>query len=88
MPVVAKPWEEMTQGEQLQELTGLGMTKLKEILLRPIDYDSPSALKHERLKTDIALGVMTRQIRVDENRLRDRQEHGFADILAELLKVK
>ena len=89
LPAVAKPWEEMTPGEQLQELTVLGMTRLKAILLRPIDYDNPlSASKQERLQSDIGLGLMSRLIRVDDNRLRDKRETGFADMLKKLLETK
>ena len=86
LPAVNKPWGEMSPAEKLRELTALGLDKTREILLRDIDYSDPaSALKRERLIADTALGLLSRQIRVDEAQYREPpSDHGWDDLLARL----
>ena len=86
LPAVNKPWGEMSPAEKLRELTALGLDKTREILLRDIDYSDPAlALKHERLVTDTALGLLARQIRVDEARYREPpNDRGWDELLARL----
>jgi len=76
----------MSPAEKLRELTALGLDKTREILLRDIDYGDPVlALKHERLVTDTALGLLARQIRVDEARYREPpNDRGWDELLARL----
>jgi len=86
LPAVDKPWEEMSPAEKLRNLTVLGLDKTREILLRDIDYSDPVlALKHERLVTDTSLGLLSRQIRVDEAQYREPPtDRGWDDLLARL----
>src|SRR5437868_1436427 len=86
LPAVDKPWGEMSPAEKLRELTALGLDKTREILLREVDYSDPAlALKHERLVTDTSLGLLARQIRVDEAQYRaPPNDRGWDELLARL----
>jgi hypothetical protein len=86
LPAVDKPWEAMSPAEKLRDLTVLGLDKTRAILLRDIDYSDPAlALKRERLVTDTALGLLARQIRVDEARYREApSDTGWNELLARL----
>ena len=71
-------------GKELQELTGLSLGVLREILTRKRAWKGDQ-LKLQGLKKEAAVSVMNAQMRVDENVLRVRQAEALGPVLAALL---
>ncbi len=72
LPVApAPPWQDQTHPEKLSTLTGKALDKTREILDLPCD---PGNLKLLAIQKDAALSVLSTQTKVDENRLRQRED--------------
>ncbi len=69
------PWEDQTNAEKLSTLTGKALDTTRAILDLPVD---PSNLKLLSIQKDAALSVLSTQAKVDENRLRDREQRDGA----------
>ncbi len=76
----ALPWQDQSHPEKLNTLTGKALDKTREILDLPCD---PANLKLLSIQKDAALSVLSAQVKVDENRLREREhgDRGLADLL-------
>lgn len=71
---------EEDRAAELEDLTGLALSKMREILEAPTDWDAPKAVQ---LQLSAAQSVLTAQVRVDEGRLKKRK----LDILPKLLDI-
>lgn len=69
-----------TLDAELEDLTGLALKKMREILSEPTDFSEPKALN---IQLSAAQSVLTAQVRVDEGRLKKRK----LDILPKLLEI-
>ncbi len=76
------PWQDQSHPEKLHTLTGKALDKTREILDLPCDAGN---LKLLAIQKDAALSILSAQVKVDENRLR-QQENGDR-LLAELLRL-
>ena len=65
---------------ELEDLTGLALRKMREILEEPTDFNVPKSLQ---IQLSAAQSVLTAQVRVDEGRLKKRK----LDILPKLLEA-
>ncbi len=79
-PTPMEPWQDQTHAEKLDTLAGMALDKTREILELPCD---PENLKLLSIQKDAALSVLSTQVRVDENRLR---QQGKSDRIGELLR--
>lgn len=71
---------EEDRAAELEDLTGLALQKMREILQEPTDFDQPKLVQ---IQLTAASNVLSAQVRVDEGRLKKRK----LDILPKLLEA-
>lgn len=57
------------------------MQKSKELLLLPLDQDSPGFVALAKLQASISASVLTTVVRVDTNRLKKQEHDNLEDLL-------
>lgn len=62
----------MGEGVALNELVGLALAKLKELVQIPLDQTSPDFPKLASLQKDASVALLNTAVKVDETRLKAR----------------
>jgi hypothetical protein len=69
------------EGVILNEVVGLSLGKLREIVLVPLDNTSPDYLKLMSIQKDASVALLNTAVKVDETRLKARTENSLNRLL-------
>jgi hypothetical protein len=69
----AKPWADMSKGERMSHNANLALNFTRQLLELPFDPENLKLLGHQK---DAALTIISQQIRIEAERLREPRARG------------